>query len=347
MLNIPLALQNLRIQQLLQPQMDPAPDDSLAVTGPYGVTNDSQSPQESNGYNPRTDLSSAYSNALQAMPQREAPGKMRSIFGAMAGLGAGVHPAGISGGQPVGFEGNPDLAMQTTDRATNAPYYRKLGDWNTNVTALGKGAAEEDRFNTNERIRANNVETQNINRQKAGILQQRADALDEQTRIKEETETNKHEYSMQKLTDNVAIADKKLALAKQKLDADVNNKDAQIEMHKAEYASLQARREAQTVMDKFKYEQLKRMTDAKIKRSELLNSLPNGGTGRGMQERETITEMLDKDGNVTSDSSKAVSKRTVSGPSKQHILSDPDGNKYDTTTWSAGDIAAAKARGWK
>jgi hypothetical protein len=143
----------MRMNNLFAPNQQ---DMSSDVYSPY----DSGMPRRSRMeelYQPRTTINDMYAQELGNMPRREQPGIGRSILGAIAGMGAGVRPSAVVGGQPVGFEGNPLAAMQTADAVSNAPYYRQMKDYDYNIDNLSRGAAIEDRYNDNERINANNV----------------------------------------------------------------------------------------------------------------------------------------------------------------------------------------------
>jgi hypothetical protein len=177
----------MRMNNLFAPNQQ---DMSSNVYSPY----DSGMPRRSRMeelYQPRTTINDMYAQELGNMPRREQPGIGRSILGAIAGMGAGVRPSAVVGGQPVGFEGNPLAAMQTADAVSNAPYYRSLKDYDYNIDNLGRGAAIEDRYNDNERINANNILARE-NQERGIIRQEKADA------DRHERETQRLEISQQR-----------------------------------------------------------------------------------------------------------------------------------------------------
>lgn len=288
-----------------------------------------------NSYQPRTAISDQLTSTLGNMPERPVPSRLRHIGAAIAGLGAGASPIGIAGGQPIGFKYNPLAADAARDKVNYGDFDNAMTDFQNKVKSLALGANEEDRANAGEVKRIAGDEQRNINQQKADILQQQADTATEKNR-------NIYEVKKQENIRKVAEADSKLTLAKQKLDQNQENIDNLKEYHKAQLASIDARRRAQTDDDAFKLEETKRIHDAQIKRMEALNNKSD------VKERESTTELIDANGNVTTDSAKAVRKVTRSGvPKGTKILTSPDGKHYDTSTWSEEDIQAAKAKGYR
>jgi len=85
-------------------------------------------------YTPQHDYSDLYRQELDRMPQRQEPGKLRRVFGAMAGLG--------------------ENGLENQERVKYAPYLRQLGDWETKMKAIAPGMTDERYENTNERMLA-------------------------------------------------------------------------------------------------------------------------------------------------------------------------------------------------
>jgi hypothetical protein len=105
-------------------------------------------------YKPENKMSDLYQSALQQMPQREEPSKMRKIGAAIAGLGAGVHPSAYSHGAALGFESTPGAQQAAQEEFAYRPYNRKMADFKTKTDVLAKGANEEEKSNINKRALA-------------------------------------------------------------------------------------------------------------------------------------------------------------------------------------------------
>jgi YD repeat-containing protein len=329
---------------MAQPGLDTYSDSASSMnfappTSPVDNTPDpSTASNLLNAYQPRHAISDQLTSTLAAMPQRPIPGKLKELGASIAGAGAGASPVGIVGGQPIGFKFNPIAADQASDKVKYGDFDNKLNDWQNQVKALGIGATEEDRANAGEVTRLKNEATNEVNLKKAAIAQQRADAYTTNAETKIKEEADKHEYSMKKLNDAVAQADAKLALAKQNFELKKNSTEAMAEYHKAELASIAARREAQTENDKFKLEDQKRRTDSIIGRNKILNEATQNKTG---PTTETTEVTYNKEGQATG-------KTVTKGNKPSTLITDPDtGSVYDTSTWSDQDKKNAAARGWK
>jgi len=322
-------LSRLRMQNMFSPfpmNGDQPADSALppATMQPLNAPDEIQSPEQRSN----TPLSDQLTQLLGNMPQREEPGKLRSVAAAIAAFGAGGSPEGISMGQPIGYHYNPDAAKRASDNVIDAPYDKKLSDWATKAKALGIGATEEDRRNNNETVAGIKQQQIDVNQQRADAYQQNAD-----TKIKEESD--KHEYSMQKLADNVKTADAKLVQAAQKLKQNQNNIDNLKEYHQAELVSKDARTELMREDMTFKQNQSQLVNEARIKRMEILNQ--NNGT------KQTVkTAKRDANGNI-------ISTTSTTGPvGNSSLITDPSsGKQYDTSSWSDADKKAASDRGWK
>lgn len=129
-------------------------------------------------YKPRTAISGAYTQSLLNQPERTSPGTLRNI-GAIIGttLSNLKNP-------------NPERALQTFEDVRFAPYNRAMEDWSTRNKALGLGAGEEDKANTNarllaqEQVRANENEAKIAETERAhkASEKQKADTLEETKR---------------------------------------------------------------------------------------------------------------------------------------------------------------------
>lgn len=252
---------------------------------------DNTQPDDSNTnllsqFQPKTTNSDRLTEALGNMPERPTPSRLRQIGASIAGLGAGSSAMGISSGQPIGFKFNPASADLARDKVNYGDFDNQLNDYQNKIKTLALGANEEDKANAGEVKRIAGEEQRNINQQKADILQQIADTL---------AEKNKNIYETKKAENlrKVGEADAKLALAKQALDLKKDSIEALQDYHKAELASIDARRKAQTEDDAFKLDETKRMHDAQIARLKVLND----NTGAGKEADTSYT--YDKQGNIT------------------------------------------------
>jgi hypothetical protein len=109
-------------------------------------------------YQPSNTAQTAYSSALGQMPQRSdfQPSKFQRIAAILAGMGTG-RPAGVVGGQPIGFEGNPQAAYQTSSGILNAPYNQAMGDWQAKTKEMAIPAQMEQSQNLGQRQIAENI----------------------------------------------------------------------------------------------------------------------------------------------------------------------------------------------
>ena len=278
-------------------------------------------------YQPRTQISDQLTSHLANMPIRPEASNLRKIGASIAGFGAGGGAQAVVGGQPIGYSYNPDKAKKASDEVEFGNFDNQLNDWQNQIKALGIGANEEDRANAGEVRRLAGNAKNDIDQQKVEVAQQRADSYQQNADTKIKEETDKHEFSMQKLRDNVETADKKLALAKQNYELKKNSTEAMQAYHDAELASIGARREAQTADDKFKLEDQKRRTDSQIEHQRILNeSIKSGKT--------TDTSLTyDAAGNVTG-------KRVTSGPAqgKTRMLSSDGVTQVDVPNDKVDDF---------
>lgn len=96
-------------------------------------------------YSPETTASDRLSQLLGQYPQREKPGVWRKIGASIVGMGGGIEAA---------------------DRALNAPHNRAVEDWQRQVRPAEYAANQERYNNSNERMLANQVMTQERNDRK-------------------------------------------------------------------------------------------------------------------------------------------------------------------------------------
>jgi len=133
-------------------------------------------------YTPQHDYSDLYRKELDQMPIRKEPGKLRRVFGAMAGLG----------------ENGP----QNQEMVKYGSYNRQLGDWENRIKAIQPGMTAERYENANERMLAQSsasdvlrsrdiTRKENTDASNIAIRQQRADAYEQNLKFKQDHQ--KHE----------------------------------------------------------------------------------------------------------------------------------------------------------
>lgn len=116
-------------------------------------------------YQPDTDMSERYKQALDEMPERNEPGLLRKIFGGMAALDS----------------------PESAERVLYAPYHRQMEDWKAKISPLAQASNIERQNNSNLRMVANQILSGELgdkrlqrmtNRDK--VLQEQGDARIEQ-----------------------------------------------------------------------------------------------------------------------------------------------------------------------
>ena len=88
-------------------------------------------------YQPRTAINDQYTAALGQAPERTSPGALRNIAALI--------------GSSISSPRNPAVAAKLFDESRFGPYYRAQDDYQQKIKNLALGAAEEDRYNTNQR----------------------------------------------------------------------------------------------------------------------------------------------------------------------------------------------------
>jgi hypothetical protein len=92
-------------------------------------------------YQPRTAVSQSYADALNQMPEDQPISRGRGL--------AAIAAASLIGAR------NPQLGLETGNIVANGPNDRAKADWQNRVKVLGLGANEEDKYNANQRLLAN------------------------------------------------------------------------------------------------------------------------------------------------------------------------------------------------
>lgn len=157
--------------------------------GDIGQPSNNPLPSMSDLYKPSNVANGALTSHLNAMPNRDDfhASIGRKVLAGIAGLGAGVGPAGISGGSPIGFRGNSEAAFKTANGIVNQPYNQAVDDWDNKLKPLEVNAKLEDNDNTNNRIAANNTMSRAISDKNATTRQE-----DEKRKARNDDETARH-----------------------------------------------------------------------------------------------------------------------------------------------------------
>lgn len=170
------ALPSLRARQLFAPQGVNSPttpnqgvvSPTAQDTGELGNYDVAQRMQQL--YQPRTAASTAYLNQMNQMPQRVQPGALRRIGATLAGLGTGG-PSGIAHGSPIGYQGNPNAALQTSQNVLNAPYNQAMQDWQERSQAMLPAMQLENQQNLSQRQVAENVIQRELEQKRLNEIQ--------------------------------------------------------------------------------------------------------------------------------------------------------------------------------
>jgi hypothetical protein len=111
-------------------------------------------------------------NNINQMPQRKQPGKWENFGASIVGMGAGLKPLGIVGGQPIGASFDPKMSALASEEFLYRPYNREMQDWQAKNEAILPGAKLESEVNQNNRLLYDakldrNLRTRTIERQEA------------------------------------------------------------------------------------------------------------------------------------------------------------------------------------
>lgn len=107
-------------------------------------------------YQPQNQASQAYTNSINNMPVQSQPGMLQKIASIIASMGSS-RPSGIVGGSPIGFEYNPAIGHAASEEALHPGFSDDMKDWTARTEMLGKAAGQEQQYNTNQRILANDT----------------------------------------------------------------------------------------------------------------------------------------------------------------------------------------------
>lgn len=237
-------LQQMRFRNLFAPTQVPSPTNQPIMqqqAAPAQMPanyNAGQRMQEL--YNPEFTDQNNFRGAVSDMPARSnyQPGKLRQVAAAMAGLGAGVQPASMWGGVPVGMRSSPEAAYRVTRGINEAPFDAATEDWKNKIGPLGTLANREETRNKEDRINANETVTRELsdNKEKnANVvnLQKLEDA-----RKKEADIWATKQADMQRKIDE---SNAKLEQAAERMKQQGENQVAVLEFHRAQLAAQDAR----------------------------------------------------------------------------------------------------------
>lgn len=122
-------------------------------------------------YQPSTDMNNRFRGMIDSFPERENPSLLRKIGAVIAGAG-----------MP-----NASEAMQVSEQFANAPFYRKLADWNQQIKPVQQAADNERADNTQQRMFAQSIMSN--------------EAAQERLRITEEENKRREILNIKKLED--------------------------------------------------------------------------------------------------------------------------------------------------
>src|SRR6185437_9085456 len=145
------------ISQPVSPQAAANVTPPMTPSSNVGITPDNlQTMRLNNLYSPHTEATQAYLKAAQSLPDvnNYQPSRMRKIGAFIAGLGAGVGPAGQSGGQMIGIRTNPQAEMETSQAAALQPYDTQLTNAEQKLKPLQAAAQLEAEQNNQARMAA-------------------------------------------------------------------------------------------------------------------------------------------------------------------------------------------------
>lgn len=144
---------------------------------PYDSINEEEI-ANSKRFEPNTQAFDLLSQELSRMPQRnENPSIWRTIGGELIGMGAGLKPLGIVGGQPIGASFDPKMARESADQFIQKPYYDTMADIDKKVKMYEPMVESERSQNTINRQLFDAEE----NRKLARKTQERLEAKDEES----------------------------------------------------------------------------------------------------------------------------------------------------------------------
>jgi hypothetical protein len=186
--NLPQLLQS--IQSISGPQ-GPQPGNTPNILPSPNTEAASVPPDNSSSlldYQPERQASDMFMKHIGQMPTRDQypVSKLREIGAALVGLG-GNSAMGISGGQPIGFQTDPNASMNAAENFRNQPFSRALGDWELKTKPLEAAAVNEKNYNMGTRQLLLGVDANRIKQQNADTALKRATDTDENTKERNRT----------------------------------------------------------------------------------------------------------------------------------------------------------------
>ena len=119
-------------------------------------------------FQPETLATDAYNQHVQSMPQYEQPTKMRRFAAAMAGFGAGIH--------------NPMQGVQIAEGIRDAPFLRRMSDWEARGKALEPAMTAERYANVNNRTLATETVRGELNERRIRQADRKQDETERKNR---------------------------------------------------------------------------------------------------------------------------------------------------------------------
>lgn len=296
-------------------------------------------------YQPEHAMSDQFGVALQGMPQRENPGKMRKFLAMISGLD---EVADAISDRPTGRGSG---GLQAADQILNEPYYKKLEDWKMKTGNLKEGAELENRRNINSRMLNTQTESNRIRQQNADTAIKRAEDIANKTKQDYEFKDRESQRKISELEEKARQADNKLNLATDvatqrqgNAEAQLNFKKAELDAEKAKWNLDRAQRDKQLseqtrlhdVM-KTKWEEENKDRDTRLSQYETqlgINQQKADKTNSG--ERTTTRETKDASGKITG----TTVTKTQTGKTAEPKIG-------DKKTFPNGNVGEWDGKGWK
>jgi len=138
-------------------------------------------------YQPQMEMQNLFAESARNSPQRNQyqPDLMRKIGAALANLGSGG-PAGMWGGNPVGYKSNISGGLAAQRSIQDEPYDRAVEDYKLKIDPLRAAADDERLANVNNRLVADNTVNRSIQERNVNRQITRDEELARQSGIKEE-----------------------------------------------------------------------------------------------------------------------------------------------------------------
>lgn len=127
---------------------------------------------------PEHEASDRLKAMLDQFPERQPNTMLQKVFASLAALGTGG-PQGIVGGQPIGYNSDPAAGAKLKQDLLDKDYNRSLSDYAMKLKPIGELADTERAHNTNERLLASSLMTNNLGRSRLEETQRNNDLKNE------------------------------------------------------------------------------------------------------------------------------------------------------------------------